>query len=243
MEFEGIGTSVIIVLSALLWFIYLFPTWLRRREYLATERNAVRLQQTLRIMAQTAQVPDSVRVEVTARQVAAQERVLRAASKAADARARADVAAAKMVPPVAGGAVTPAASRVQPVEGLSRSISTAKRLRRSRALTSLVLLVAAVGAVFGAIELLTAGAWLLLLSSAVVGLGAVVLLNQMRAVATARLRRSRAQGRERVSSPLHDESRYRDSEGSRQWTPVSLPKPLYLAHAAAGQVVRASRRR
>ncbi len=37
-----------------LWFLYLVPTWLRRREYLSTERTATRLQQTLRVMAETA---------------------------------------------------------------------------------------------------------------------------------------------------------------------------------------------
>src|SRR5690606_41774453 len=60
MGIDGIGSSVVIAFAALLWFIYLVPTWLRRREYLSTERNAVRLQQTLRIMAETAQVPDAV---------------------------------------------------------------------------------------------------------------------------------------------------------------------------------------
>src|SRR5690606_25708013 len=45
MGFEGLSSSVVIVLAAVLWLVYLVPTWLRRREYLSTERNAVRLQQ------------------------------------------------------------------------------------------------------------------------------------------------------------------------------------------------------
>ena len=77
MNVNPLGSSAVLVLAAVLWFVYLIPTWLRRREYLATERNAVRLQQTLRIMAETAQVPREVHAESTARSVAAQQRILR----------------------------------------------------------------------------------------------------------------------------------------------------------------------
>ncbi len=37
------GGGVVLAIAAALWLLYLVPTWLRRREYLATERNAVRL--------------------------------------------------------------------------------------------------------------------------------------------------------------------------------------------------------
>ena len=62
MGFDGLSSGVVIALAAILWLVYLVPTWFRRREYLATERNAVRLQQTLRIMAETAELPGQVRV-------------------------------------------------------------------------------------------------------------------------------------------------------------------------------------
>ncbi|BDZ63634.1 hypothetical protein [Agromyces mangrovi Wang et al. 2018] len=41
----------------MLWIAYLLPSWVRRGQYLATERNTVRLQQTLRILAETSETP------------------------------------------------------------------------------------------------------------------------------------------------------------------------------------------
>ncbi|HZW42005.1 MAG TPA: hypothetical protein VFE99_06865, partial [Agromyces sp.] len=73
---DVIGGGLLVAVAALLWIAYLLPSWLRRRQYLATERNAVRLQQTLRILAETAETPEAVRVEATAREVAAQQRIL-----------------------------------------------------------------------------------------------------------------------------------------------------------------------
>jgi len=58
MDIGSWGGGLVLALVAVLWLVYLVPTWQRRREYLATERNAVRLQQTLRILAQTAELPE-----------------------------------------------------------------------------------------------------------------------------------------------------------------------------------------
>ena len=60
-----------LAVAAGLWFLYLVPTWVRRREYLATERTATRIQQTMRVLAETAEVPESVRIAATAREAAA----------------------------------------------------------------------------------------------------------------------------------------------------------------------------
>ena len=78
MENSASGTAILIAVAAGLWLLYLVPMWRRRSEYLATERNAVRLQQTLRIMAQTTELPEAVRAEMTAREIASQERSLAA---------------------------------------------------------------------------------------------------------------------------------------------------------------------
>ena len=59
----GIGSGIMLALAAGLWLVYLVPTWLRRNEYLATERNALRLQQTLRVLAETAEMPEPLRAE------------------------------------------------------------------------------------------------------------------------------------------------------------------------------------
>lgn len=73
---DVIGGGVLVAAAAALWIAYLLPSWLRRRQYLDTERNAVRLQQTLRILAETSETPEEVRVEATAREVAVQQRIL-----------------------------------------------------------------------------------------------------------------------------------------------------------------------
>ena len=61
------GGGVIFVVAAVLWTAVLVPAWVRRREFKAAEQNAVRLQRTLRVLAETAEVPTEVRVEATAR--------------------------------------------------------------------------------------------------------------------------------------------------------------------------------
>jgi hypothetical protein len=81
MTTDWLGGGFIIAVAAGLWLIYFMPTWSRRREYLATERNAVRLQQTLRILAETSEVPDEIRAATTARSVAEQQRYLRQVSQ------------------------------------------------------------------------------------------------------------------------------------------------------------------
>ncbi|WP_127794052.1 hypothetical protein [Agromyces sp. LHK192] len=87
---DAIGGGVLVAIAAALWIAYLLPSWLRQRQYVATERNAVRLQQTLRILAETAETPEEVRVEATARQVASQQRIL--AEQEAAARLEAEAA-------------------------------------------------------------------------------------------------------------------------------------------------------
>jgi len=62
-----LGGGVLLAVAAALWLVYLVPNWLRRSEYLATERNAVRLQQTIRVLAETAETPEAVRLETAAK--------------------------------------------------------------------------------------------------------------------------------------------------------------------------------
>ncbi len=72
-----LGGGVIVGIAALLWAAYFLPLWVRRRQFAATEQNAIRIQRTLRVLAETTEVPHEVRVEATARHAAAQERILR----------------------------------------------------------------------------------------------------------------------------------------------------------------------
>ena len=69
METAFSSTALLVAIAAVLWIVYLVPVWVKRTEYLATERNATRLGQTLRVLAETAQTSPELRAELTARDV------------------------------------------------------------------------------------------------------------------------------------------------------------------------------
>jgi hypothetical protein len=215
----GGGTAILIALAAALWLLYLVPMWRRRTEYLATERNAIRLQQTLRIMAQTAEVPAEVRAELTARDVAAQQRTLAARQREELAIARAREAAAQR-------ALRARLSESAP--GLMAEVDAARlgqrRLRRSRAVTSLLTLLAIVGVVVA----LVSGAWAWAGFAGFVAISGVTLLSGL-----ARAQRRRAEPVAGVAASqfvdLAPPVRRATPVVRREWTPVPLPKPSYLS--------------
>jgi hypothetical protein len=90
-----LGGGVIFVVAALLWAAVLVPAWIRRREFRAAERNAVRLQRTLRVLAETSEVPQELRLEATAREALAHEKLLRTAQKRQEAEREAQLAEAR----------------------------------------------------------------------------------------------------------------------------------------------------
>jgi hypothetical protein len=240
MEFTGSGAGIMLALAAVLWLVYLVPSWFRRREYLATERNAVRLQQSLRILAETAEIPEVVRTESTARSVAAQERAIRELEKrrkleerrlAAEARSRGAGAArssrgAAIPEPVAQRAATPAA-RAASVVPTAPSVRAA-RLRRTRMLASALLLIGVVSMLVLGGVVATSGASMLV-SAGIAGGGALAVLalavlNRLAVVSrtlspsTSAFRAARAEVRDFAFEPE-----------IREWTPVPLPKPLYMS--------------
>jgi hypothetical protein len=233
MGVEGLSSSVVIVLAAVLWLVYLIPTWLRRREYLSTERNAVRLQQTLRIMAETAEVPDQVRIEATTRNVAAQEKILQREMQRTQAIAAAQAAAAARAAARQLAETGPAiAASVAPSSLASR------RLRRSRALTTVALLSALVAIGFGIGQLAAGSGAVLLVSGAVVAVGAVTLLVQINQVSSAR-----AQLAQTVLVPARPVEVFdahtpsaRQQPVRTSWTPMPIPKPLYLSRSEVAPV-------
>src|SRR4051812_9346467 len=169
MDVTGAGTAIMIAIAAALWFAYFLPTWMRRREYLDTERTATRLQQTLRVMAETAELPDQVRVEVTAREVARTERLLRGQQRRADPIAARAVASVRAAPPAAARATTP--TTAVPAD--------ATRLRRRRAhRLATLLMVAATITIAAQLWLMAAGtagagAWLVFVAGAALGVAGI----------------------------------------------------------------------
>ena len=225
MNVNPLGSSAVLVLAAVLWFVYLIPTWRRRREYLATERNAVRLQQTLRIMAETAQVPREVRAESTARSVAAQQRILRKEQRVEHVISKAQE---ELVARAAARRLAEARPMITAVARTSPD--AARRLRRSRAVTSLVLFMALVAAV-GGIAPAVSGSAGLLVTGVVVAAASLALLDQMARVARSRkeLARTLTQAPVVRSRTTHIEQPLREAPASTGWMPVPLPKPLYLS--------------
>jgi hypothetical protein len=202
MENSAVGSGVMIALAAGLWLVYLVPSWLRSREYVATERNAVRLQQTLRVLAETAEVPMTVRAETTARSVAEQERVLRQQEQ-----------------------------QRQVAERTFTAPTALQRLRRTRVATSLVLLASVVTAVVG----FPLGLPLLVAFAVVIAVSALAMLSRLSSIA-----KSRAVA-PTVAAPVQrrvvSSQRVADAAPTRtaqqQWTPVPIPKPLYLSRDVA----------
>ena len=249
-----------LALATVLWLIYLVPSWFRRREYLATERNAVRLQQSLRILAETAEVPAVVHAESSARSVAAQERVIRELDKrrrlgekrlAAEARSRAAAASrtsrGSAIPePVAARPSVPGA-RPQWVETAPAraprpaTAVRAARLRRTRLLGT-VMLLAGIGSLlaFGWV-LATAGASFLvsvgITAGGTLSVLAIALLNRLAAVS--RSLAHPASGFRRVRAELAD---FEFEAEAREWTPVPLPKPLYMSKPVVAPPVMADPR-
>ncbi|MDO5052355.1 MAG: hypothetical protein Q4E05_05635 [Pseudoclavibacter sp.] len=249
MQFGG-ATSIVLLLVAVLWIAYVVPGWVRRRNYLATEQNAVRLQQTLRAMAETAEAPRLDRVEMSSRGVAEQQRRLRAARKAAAKAEREREEAARRDLPRVRAPRTAAGRRA--------AIRTLQRRRRMCSLFGLCsLLVLLAGVPVG----LMSGNWWPTTAGVVGLLAALALLVRLSRVesaqraAFARSRRQAAptepvavqqqrRSRERAPRPavetlLEDEPEQAvagaeelpDEVELAGWTPVPVPPPLYITRA------------
>ena len=209
-----------LAVAALLWFFYLVPTWLRRREYLATERTATRLQQTIRVLAETSELPDEVRVAATAREAARQERLLRAEQRRADAMAVREAAAVRRD---SSGTVT-----------LAPEVLRRRRMRRTRRLASGLMIGATVVAL-GQLWLITtsgmsAGASVVLIASVVAGGLAIAVQRRLDVVAMPRAEaRGRTTSRSRAAVQV---ASYETEAASTSWTPREVPKPSYLSRPA-----------
>lgn len=217
MDGPVLSGGVIVLVAVLLWMLYLLPSWRGRYQYDAAERNAVRLNQALRVLAETSETPGEVRVELNARTALAQQKLakrLQSEREAAELeRLREELAA----------------TRADPV------IRRAKARRRIRMVSTVALLA---GLAIGGL-----GVWQLLASGSQVfvwvGAGLVVVsglaLQRMAAVAQRAARRPKVAEQvvaERVAPELHD-------QGPATWTPRPLPEPLVSVAGSRAQSARA----
>ncbi|WP_040166141.1 hypothetical protein [Microbacterium gorillae] len=79
MDVPILGGGVILAIAAVLWLVYLVPSWYSRGRFNATERNAVRLSQALRILAETSENPTEMNLELDARTAYEQSKLARRA--------------------------------------------------------------------------------------------------------------------------------------------------------------------
>lgn len=85
---QVLGGGIVFLVAVLLWLVYLLPSWHQRHQYDAAERNAVRLNQALRVLAETSETPDEVRLELSARTALAQQKIARRAQAEREQLAR-----------------------------------------------------------------------------------------------------------------------------------------------------------
>lgn len=213
MSGDFLGGGLVFAIAAALWLVYLVPTYFRRKHFVATEKNAVRMQQTIRALAETADVPDEVRVEASARAVIEQKKVLRQAEAAARAELR------------------HAAGRAVGYD--DAAIAQAKHARRVRLASALFLLATIIGVVTGILILVNGGSWETLAISCLAFAGAL----GIQEVVVSSTEKQAAPAENRLYSEVFDQGAYYKPQVSRAWTPTQLPKPLHLSEGTLAQAV------
>jgi hypothetical protein len=218
MDGPVLSGGVIVLVAVLLWMLYLLPSWRGRFQYNAAERNAVRLNQALRILAETSETPAEVRIELTARTALAQQKL---AKRLQSEREAAELEALRQ---------ELAATRADPV------VRRARARRRLRMIATTVALGGLVATGLGIWQVLATGSSLLVWAGGALLLLGAVALQRMASVATRATRapqRVAEEPRERVSPPLHD-------QGRATWTPRTLPEPLVSVDGSRAQAARAA---
>ncbi|QKJ18883.1 large exoprotein [Microbacterium hominis] len=237
---QVLGGGVIVLVAALLWLVYLLPSWYSRRQFDAAERNAVRLNQALRVLAETSETPEEVRLELTARTALAQQRLARRAlaerEQSALEKARVDLEAARSERVIAREQarvdVEAERERARLELEAARARRQAARLQpharraRARRRTRLALTVTAVfglGLVaWGAWDLVVAGTQAILWTGVGVAVLAGLLLRRMARIARRYAVAPVAAAPRRV---VHVQDVALSVE-ERSWAPRELPRPL-----------------
>ncbi|MFD6700933.1 MULTISPECIES: hypothetical protein [unclassified Microbacterium] len=214
--------GVIVLVAALLWLLYFLPSWRGQHQYDAAERNALRLNRALRVLAETSEAPREVQLELNARTALAQQKL---AKRLQSDREQADLQ--RLREQLAATHADPAFLRAR-----------ARRRTRLVATVMFVLALAATGV--GVWQLVVGGSSILLWAGGAVALLALLMLQRMAAVARRAARRSVRI----VPAPAVDDSSVRETElhdqGPRTWTPRTLPEPLTSVAGSRAHAARAT---
>lgn len=226
---QVLGGGVIFLVAVTLWLLYLLPSWHSRHQYNAAERNAVRLNQALRVLAETSETPEEVRLELTARTASAQQKLARQ-TLAERERAQLEVARQEL----AAAKQEARAVRERP------EVRMARARRRARLTATVLALLSLGGAGLGVWVQLTAASATLLWASGAVFVVSVLMLQQMSRVARRAARRV-------VPAPqITVEARQADVQDVAlptpaapvTWEPRSLPRPLAATSGSRASLVQ-----
>jgi len=232
MDGQVLGGGVIVLVAVLLWLVYLLPTWHARHQFDAAERNAVRLNQALRILAETSETPEEVRLELNARTALQQQKLAKRVQAERESAELEDLRASLLAAKHA-----PAARRA--------------RARRRARLVATVLLLAGLGLTgWGVWQTVVNGAQLFVWVGAGVALTALVVLQRMTAV-QARAARRAADAAAGASADASSEADAAIARGETDlqdlvleergnWTPRPLPRPLASADGSRAARVLAA---
>ena len=217
MDGPVLSGGVIVLVAVLLWMLYLLPSWRGRFQYNAAERNAVRLNQALRVLAETSETPNEVRFELNARTALAQQKL---AKRVQAEREAAELEALRE---------ELAATRADP------AVRRARARRRVRAVATTALVLGIVVGGLGIWQILASGAQVLAWTGGALVVLAGLTLQRMASVVQRAGRRpqvAEAPVQERVAPELHD-------QGRATWTPRPLPEPLVTVAGSRAQTARA----
>ncbi|MBN9175781.1 MAG: large exoprotein [Microbacterium sp.] len=224
---QVLGGGVIILVAVVLWLVYLLPSWHGRHQFNAAERNAVRLNQALRVLAETSETPQEVRLELNARTALAHQRLAKQAQterEQADlARARAELAAATLLAKAEAAAARERAAATSRAAAARPELRRARARRRARLVAATVAAIALALAIVGGVRLATGASGVLLWTGLVLGVTAGAVLGRMSVVQRRAVVRVAAPDVVRVARDLQDVALGSDRVG---WTPRELPRPL-----------------
>ncbi len=245
MDGQVLGGGVIVLVAVVLWLVYLLPSWHGRYRFNAAERNAVRLNQALRVLAETSEAPQEVRLELNARTALAQQKLARRAQaereqlerdsaraehEASLARAAADAAIARQ-----RALAERDRARAQAVAAADEPVARRARARRRARLLATVVAVAALGMIgWGVVELVNAGSPVVVVAGSGAAVVAAVLLQRMSAVQRRAARRAVPAVVARPAVAVQDVSLAADRVA---WTPRELPRPLTASAGSRAAVL------
>ncbi|WP_345187157.1 hypothetical protein [Microbacterium panaciterrae] len=213
--------GVIVLVAVLLWLLYFLPSWRGQNQYDAAERNALRLNRALRVLAETSEAPREVQLELTARTALAQQKL---AKRLQADREQADLQ--RLREQLAATHADPAFRRAR-----------ARRRTRLIATALMVLALAALGV--GVWQQLSVGNPMLLWAGGSVLVLAALTLQRMSAV-SARAALRAAPAAAAPAAPVPVEAPELHDQGPRTWSPRTLPEPLVSVTGSRAHAARAT---